>query len=121
MDVRHPDFTRGPPMFRSPRFVLLLSLAAVPAGAQVYPVPAISRALNARVCDRYTLGLQTMATGDRDTAGLFVVQVTSRGPAERAGIVEGDRLTAADELTLRLGLEDVRDPQSRVLASRRLT
>ena len=41
---------------------------------------------------RAALGLQLSPTGTaRDTLGVFVSSVTPKGPAENAGIIEGDR------------------------------
>ena len=44
---------------------------------------------------RAAIGLQLRATGTRrDTLGVFVDAVTPKGPAEAAGIIEGDRIAA---------------------------
>src|SRR5437868_7260898 len=44
---------------------------------------------------RAALGLELRTTGTRrDTLGVFVEAVTPKGPAEAAGIVEGDRIAA---------------------------
>jgi serine protease Do len=49
----------------------------------------------------------------RDTLGLFVNSVVSGGPAEQAGIVEGERIAAVNGVDVRLPKEDADDPQVR--------
>jgi serine protease Do len=61
--------------------------------------------------DRPTLGLSLSSTGSRrDTLGMLVVRVTTDGPAEKAGIVEGDRVQAINGVSLRVASEDAGDP-----------
>ena len=61
--------------------------------------------------DRPVLGLQVAATGSvRDTLGVFVQAVTKDGPAEKAGIIEGDRIAAINGVSLRVAREDAEDP-----------
>ncbi len=61
--------------------------------------------------DRAVVGLTLQATGSiRDTLGPMVVQVASEGPAERAGIVEGDRIMSVNGTNLRLSPEDAEEP-----------
>ena len=55
--------------------------------------------------NRAALGIELRPTGTRrDTLGVFVAAVTPRGPAETAGIIEGDRIAeewvAPDMLSL---------------------
>lgn len=60
--------------------------------------------------DRAVLGLQVGSTGSlRDTLGVFVSSVTRDGPAEKAGIVEGDRIAAINGVSLRVAKEDAED------------
>lgn len=48
--------------------------------------------------DRAVLGITITSTGtSRDTLGIFVQAVTKDGPAEKAGIFEGDRIAAINE------------------------
>ncbi len=49
----------------------------------------------------------------RDTLGLFVSAVTAAGPAELAGIVEGERVAAVNGVDVRVPREDVEDGRSR--------
>ena len=52
---------------------------------------------------RPALGLVLQATGSpRDTLGLLVARVTPGGPAERAGIVEGERVASVDGADVRV-------------------
>ncbi|MEN9509173.1 MAG: hypothetical protein RLZZ621_1736 [Gemmatimonadota bacterium] len=60
---------------------------------------------------RRVIGVVVGSTGSRrDTVGLFVSQVTPNGPAERAGLVEGDRIAAMNGVDLRVPAEDIEDP-----------
>lgn len=60
--------------------------------------------------DRAVLGLSLSATGSvRDSSGLLVVRVARDGPAERAGIIEGDRVAAIGDVDLALAKEDAGD------------
>jgi len=60
--------------------------------------------------DRPALGLSLGASGSaRDTLGLFVSSVVAKGPAEIAGIVEGDRIAAINDVDVRVPKEDVED------------
>lgn len=61
--------------------------------------------------DRAALGLAVASTGTvRDTLGVFVQSVVRDGPAEKAGIIEGDRIAAIDGVSLRVAREDIADP-----------
>lgn len=71
--------------------------------------------------DRASLGVALGgATGVRDTAGIFVTRVARGGPAERAGVVEGDRLASIDGVDLRVPREDVDDAAVATARVRRL-
>ncbi len=71
---------------------------------------------------RAALGIQLTSTGSlRDTLGVFVARVTSKGPAENAGVVEGDRIVSINGVDLRLNAADAGDSYASGLASRRLT
>jgi hypothetical protein len=70
---------------------------------------------------RAVLGLSLSATGTaRDTLGVFVSSVTPKGPAENAGIIEGDRLVAINGVDLRVARADLEDPYASGLAAHRL-
>ena len=71
---------------------------------------------------RAALGLELRTTGTRrDTLGVFVEAVTPQGPAEAAGIVEGDRIAAINGVDLRTSAADTEDYYTNGLASHRLT
>ena len=60
--------------------------------------------------DRAALGISLTATGSkRDTAGVFVSSVTEDGPAEKAGIGEGDRIASINGVDLKVPREDIGD------------
>jgi len=71
--------------------------------------------------DRAVLGISTGSSGDRDTLGLLVTSVTPGGPAEKAGIEEGNRIAAINGVNLRLSREDAGERDMVGLTSRRLT
>jgi hypothetical protein len=70
---------------------------------------------------RAALGLELRPTGtSRDTLGVFVEAVTPKGPAETAGIIEGDRIAAINGVDLRTSTGDLDDPYANGLAAHRL-
>jgi hypothetical protein len=71
---------------------------------------------------RAALGLQLSSTGSlRDTIGVFIARVTPKGPAETAGVVEGERIVSINGVDLRLNSADAGDSYASGLATRRLT
>jgi len=78
--------------------------------------------MDSAMAKRAALGLQLRATGTRrDTLGVFVEAVTPKGPAETAGIIEGDRIAAINGVDLRTTAADVEDSYTNGLAAHRLT
>ncbi len=78
--------------------------------------------IDSALAKRAALGIQLGSTGSlRDTLGVFVSRVTPKGPAENAGIVEGDRIVSINGVDLRLNAADAGDSYASGLASRRLT
>ncbi|HEU4748320.1 MAG TPA: PDZ domain-containing protein, partial [Gemmatimonadaceae bacterium] len=72
--------------------------------------------------NRAALGIELRATGThRDTLGVFVAAVTPRGPAETAGVIEGDRIAAINGVDVRSAAADVDDVYTNGLAAHRLT
>ena len=60
--------------------------------------------------ERAVIGIGFGLTGSkRDTAGVFVNSVTEDGPAEKAGIVEGDRIAAVNGVSLKVSKDDLED------------
>ena len=71
---------------------------------------------------RAALGIEVRSTGTRrDTLGVFVDAVTPKGPADAAGIVEGDRIAAINGVDLRTSAADTEDSYTNGLAAHRLT
>jgi serine protease Do len=59
------------------------------------------------------IGVSVGGSGSaRDTLGLFVSSVVGNGPAERAGLIEGERIAAVNGVDVRVPREDVEDPQA---------
>jgi serine protease Do len=70
--------------------------------------------------DRAVLGISLGSGGRGDTLGVRVVDVVSGGPADKAGIEEGDRITSINGTSLRISREDAEDWEMGSLAHRRL-
>jgi serine protease Do len=70
---------------------------------------------------RAVIGVSTStSTGSRDTLGLLVSSVTRNGPAEKAGIEEGNRIASINGVSLKLAAADIGDADMENLMSRRL-
>ncbi len=70
--------------------------------------------------DRLVLGISTSSGGARDTLGLLVSSIATGGPAEKAGLEEGNRLVAINGVALRLNASDAADPEMAGVLGRRL-
>ena len=94
--------------------VTTVSEAALAQGSE--PARSTRRSMGGRVADddrRGRVGLAISPMGNaRDTLGLFVSSVVTGGPAEKAGIVEGDRIAAVNGVDVRVAREDVEDRQA---------
>jgi hypothetical protein len=78
--------------------------------------------LDSALAKRPAIGVQLSPTGTlRDTLGVFVSRVTPKGPAENAGIVEGDRIVSINGVDLRVNAADAEDGYAADLPVRRLT
>ena len=76
----------------------------------VEDLPSRMRSVRRELDERPVLGMSLSATGSRrDTLGMLVVRVTTNGPAEKAGIIEGDRISAINGVSLRVAAEDAGD------------
>lgn len=71
--------------------------------------------------NRAVIGVTTSSGSARDTLGVLVTSVTAGGPAEKAGIEEGNRIAAVNGVNLRLAPVDVGDWDMSNAMSRRLT
>ncbi|MFN2603485.1 MAG: PDZ domain-containing protein [Gemmatimonadaceae bacterium] len=77
--------------------------------------------LDSAMMKRAVLGLELSATGTaRDTLGVFISSVTPKGPAENAGIIEGERIASINGVDLRVAPGDVEDGYASGLPSHRL-
>lgn len=70
--------------------------------------------------DRPMIGISTRSSGKRDTLGLLVESVTRDGPADKAGIEEGDRLVSVNGVNLRLSPTDAGESDMEGVPNRRL-
>ena len=77
--------------------------------------------MDSAIAKRAALGLELRTTGTRrDTLGVFVEAVTPKGPAESAGIIEGDRIASINGVDLRTQAGDTEDSYANGLAAHRL-
>src|SRR5919205_3869249 len=60
--------------------------------------------------DRAALGISTSSSGKRDTLGLLITSITPGGPAEKAGLQEGNRIVAINGVSLALARADAGEP-----------
>jgi predicted metalloprotease with PDZ domain len=106
----------------------LIALTA-PAGAQVRRAPRPEIAgpegrtfmLDRDATPRAALGINTSMSGTRrDTLGLLITSIVRGGPAEKAGLEEGNRLAAINGVNLRANAADIDDYESAGTLSRRL-
>ena len=78
--------------------------------------------MDSAMAKRAALGIELRATGTRrDTLGVFVEAVTPKGPAEAAGLIEGDRIASINGVDLRTPAADIDDSYSNEVATHRLT
>jgi len=103
----------------------VLCTSVVVAGAQTPRIYSAPSAGALRVGDdqpRAVLGLSVGAsTSSRDTLGLLVTSVAANGPADRAGIQEGDRIASINGVSLKLSSSDAGDFDIGNAMNRRLT
>lgn len=102
---------------------LITLVAAAPAAAQVLSVPraGVMTRLERDDSERAMLGITTSSGGIRDTLGLLVASVTASGPADKAGLMEGDRIQSINGVSLRLKRDDASDPYMQGINQNRLT
>jgi PDZ domain-containing protein len=78
--------------------------------------------VDSAMAKRAALGLELRTTGTkRDTLGVFVDAVTPKGPAEVAGVIEGDRIASINGVDLRTSAADTEDSYTNGLAAHRLS
>jgi serine protease Do len=101
---------------------LLLPAAAVVLGAQQSPRAATTVWTDSRDDgERPVIGVNTGSSGIRDTLGLLIMNITPGGPADKAGLEEGNRIAGVNGVNLRLSREDAGERDMSGLTTRRLT
>ena len=103
----------------------LATLGAAPLAAQSVRVisPGQNRIVlsNTEGDGRPMIGISTSSGSKRDTLGVLVSSLTAGGPAEKAGLGEGDRIQSINGVSLRVGREDAGDGEMGGIMQRRLT
>jgi S1-C subfamily serine protease len=108
---------------------LILGLFTLALGAQAQdeaPTPPPTPRANYRFVrsddmgDRAVLGINTSGGSKRDTLGLLISSVTPGGPAEKAGLTEGDRIVSINGTSLKVAPSDAGEPEMGGMMSRRL-
>ena len=98
------------------RSVSVTTVSEAALAQSTEPTRTMRRSMGSRVAEedrRGRVGLTIAAMGNaRDTLGLFVSSVVTGGPAEKAGIVEGDRIASVNGVDVRVTKEDVEDRQA---------
>ncbi|HJU66084.1 MAG TPA: PDZ domain-containing protein [Gemmatimonadaceae bacterium] len=104
----------------------VIGVAAFPADAQER-TPRPEREGSTRVWrlgdddDRAVIGVSTSSGSRRDTLGVLITGVTAGGPAEQAGLEEGNRIAAINGVNLRLSAADAGEEDMEGILSRRLS
>jgi S1-C subfamily serine protease len=70
--------------------------------------------------DRAALGVNTTASGRRDTLGLLIQSVVPNSPAEKAGLEEGNRIVSINGVSLQLSRADAGERDMDGVMTRRL-
>jgi len=108
--------------FFTPALLCALAATAVAQPGRIYSGPSAGALRVGADQPRAVLGLTIgSSTSSRDTLGLLVTYVAPNGPAERAGIQEGDRLASINGVSLRTSPADADDFDVGNAMSRRLT
>jgi S1-C subfamily serine protease len=101
----------------------LPSIASAQAEARAYVSPGrgFAYSFGEEDRDRAVVGITTSTGSARDTLGVLVSSVTAGGPAEKAGIEEGNRIASINGVNLKLSPADIDDWDMSSIMSRRLT
>ncbi len=101
-------------------FLLPLALVAQSRDSSISRKPNVYFFGRAYRGEGPAIGVETSSGSVRDTLGVLVIGVTNNGPADKAGIEEGDRIASANGVDLRLTPADAGDREMHGLMSRRL-
>jgi len=107
----------------------LTAAVALPADAQetrVYRAEpgAMARAFSygfEEDYDRAVIGVTTSSGSARDTLGVLIGSIQAGGPAEKAGLEEGNRIASINGVNLRLSSADIGDWDMSGIMARRFT
>jgi S1-C subfamily serine protease len=102
---------------------MLPHAASAQAETRIYREPARAFAYSfSEDEDRPVIGISTSASGSaRDTLGVLVSSVVAGGPAEKAGLEEGNRIASVNGVNLKLAVADIGDWDMANTMTRRLT
>ncbi|MBI2406959.1 MAG: PDZ domain-containing protein [Gemmatimonadetes bacterium] len=101
--------------------LLLAASGSAPLAAQQVRVFTNTDRQAVAAGDRAMIGVSTSSGSKRDTLGVLIASVTEGGPAEKAGLSEGDRIQAINGVSLRVSREDAGDDEMGGIMQRRLT
>lgn len=114
---------RTTPLMFGAAALAALALSTAPAAAQdatPRPAPRVFRIIERGDANHTVIGVDTRSTGARDTLGLLIDAITPGGPADKAGLEEGDRIAAVNGVSLKLAPADAGQPDMSGLTTRRL-
>jgi len=102
---------------------VMTQTAAAQRGTVVRATPfGTGTTIALRGSPRAVIGISTSsASSSRDTLGLLVSSVRADSPAEKTGIVEGNRIASINGVSLKLSPVDVGDDEMADVMSRRLS
>ena len=108
--------------FLTPALLCTSVATAVAQPGRIYSAPSAGALRIREDQPRAVLGLSVgSSTSSRDTLGLLVTYIAPNGPADRAGIQEGDRIASINDVSLRTSAPDAGDFDIGNAMSRRLT
>jgi serine protease Do len=106
----------------SPALLAATALAAQNPTRAVRIEPGSGMARMAMGSPRAIIGITTSSgSSSRDTLGVLVSSVRTNGPADKAGIEEGNRIASINGVSLKLNAADVGDEDMAGVMTRRLT